>query len=957
MSAFFRAVFAPRNENDLVSGASDFVGHVGLWERAWLVEDGPFDGEWACALLEPRPAPFAWAPESDLRRIEESGEDVRQPRPQRFVKLVSDLPNANERGRTERRAFRFIRAESDANTSLRRLHEAQAVIARESGPLRVECGIDVCSAFLVGNRQNVVAACEQMAFVVLRYRIVPPGVKSLWRVWTPATGGLEPPKLCFVSRPISAHREHDETRRRNEVLGVDSVGGVHEGEVLLDAEKPEDGLRCRGVMQKHANHDREALRFVLKSVVECLCRALQETELRSQVLDQFGLRLLVAHTLRSVSVSRGKCHYLRPVERKCESREDAEVGVKLYAFQPSHAERPESVLMFQPSEFALNRYAASIEVAEPLRMPRDMREPTRPVGERENDLLALRSLHGDDGVTAARLALGVDALYVVALVHRDRFGLEAASADSIEQGCDEQRFMVTRGTRLPRKRQTRCGANRKVDLVPIEAATLARTDCAAVSPRGIGVGEPFAELASLADVAHPVRPSRNVGGIYRYVTSKIRVLRPERCGERVEARAQGGPVVAQLVSESVHRPHARAAADCFLQAGMLCDQRGDERPRREREKGLDQTRAEQGFGAVPFAASRAAGFVEADDQLGDFRGVEKGCYVRDDRAPRYFSRCHGSYRSLGHGPGSLRCAGPLLVGFAGQILTRASDSTPSGGPRICVAAGRLIARPEVFTTRPKNGGGATPSDSQLRCKELGWARRDSNPQSLQGTASKAVAFTSFATRPPKLSASGHLGCHDGGSRAVADPCVSAAPDGGSVPMPLTCGQPGGKPDFAGQTRRSVSVYRCLNGQLFPANSDKPARIPPHAAKSVEKRGTVCAQKGNGPGGKTGPFEQVHGGLASVKPEMCDSRPTQNPVAKSFGVQGHKSYPQRGELEFRQTLLSSEIDYQRARRLLAQLAGWEQDRNEPPSLRDGYRCPAAADVDWARAVITLRERAS
>jgi hypothetical protein len=126
---------------------------------------------------------------------------------------------------------------------------------------------------------------------------------------------------------------------------------------------------------------------------------------------------------------------------------------------------------------------------------------------------------------------------------------------------------------------------------------------------------------------------------------------------------------------------------------------------------------------------------------------------------------------------------------------------------------------------------------------------------------------------------------------------------------------------------------------------------------VEKRGTVCAQKGNGPGGKTGPFEQVHGGLASVKPEMCDSRPTQNPVAKSFGVQGHKSYPQRGELEFRQTLLSSEIDYQRARRLLAQLAGWEQDRNEPPSLRDGYRCPAAADVDWARAVITLRERAS
>jgi hypothetical protein len=54
-------------------------------------------------------------------------------------------------------------------------------------------------------------------------------------------------------------------------------------------------------------------------------------------------------------------------------------------------------------------------------------------------------------------------------------------------------------------------------------------------------------------------------------------------------------------------------------------------------------------------------------------------------------------------------------------------------------------------------------------------------------------------------------------------------------------------------------------------------------------------------------------------------------------------------------LQREVDVQRARRILDQLAGWERDRNEPPSLRDGYHRPVAEDVDWARAVVALRER--
>ena len=53
-------------------------------------------------------------------------------------------------------------------------------------------------------------------------------------------------------------------------------------------------------------------------------------------------------------------------------------------------------------------------------------------------------------------------------------------------------------------------------------------------------------------------------------------------------------------------------------------------------------------------------------------------------------------------------------------------------------------------------------------------------------------------------------------------------------------------------------------------------------------------------------------------------------------------------------LSQEIEYQRARRILAQFAGWQRDRSEPPSLREGWDLPSAADVDWARAVIALRD---
>jgi hypothetical protein len=43
-----------------------------------------------------------------------------------------------------------------------------------------------------------------------------------------------------------------------------------------------------------------------------------------------------------------------------------------------------------------------------------------------------------------------------------------------------------------------------------------------------------------------------------------------------------------------------------------------------------------------------------------------------------------------------------------------SDDLGSGGPRICVAAVPLLARPVVVETRPQSGGDATPPKSKTR---------------------------------------------------------------------------------------------------------------------------------------------------------------------------------------------------------------------------------------------------
>jgi hypothetical protein len=73
---------------------------------------------------------------------------------------------------------------------------------------------------------------------------------------------------------------------------------------------------------------------------------------------------------------RGDHDRLRAIQRECETREDREVGVKLDTREAAHTQRREAVLMLKRSEFAFDRRAATVEVAEPIRVSRDVREPS-----------------------------------------------------------------------------------------------------------------------------------------------------------------------------------------------------------------------------------------------------------------------------------------------------------------------------------------------------------------------------------------------------------------------------------------------------------------------------------------------------------------------------------------------------------------------------------------------------
>lgn len=71
-----RAIFRPQRVDDLKNPARALIGRELCWEAVWIIEEGPYEGQWAWAPIpedeDLNPRPFmGWVPTCDLAEVEE----------------------------------------------------------------------------------------------------------------------------------------------------------------------------------------------------------------------------------------------------------------------------------------------------------------------------------------------------------------------------------------------------------------------------------------------------------------------------------------------------------------------------------------------------------------------------------------------------------------------------------------------------------------------------------------------------------------------------------------------------------------------------------------------------------------------------------------------------------------------------------------------------------------------
>lgn len=67
------AEFRPRRTDDLIPGASEYIGHRTHWRHGWVIDDGPYAGDYAMIPCDfDTPYPFAWVPKCDLVIVEDA---------------------------------------------------------------------------------------------------------------------------------------------------------------------------------------------------------------------------------------------------------------------------------------------------------------------------------------------------------------------------------------------------------------------------------------------------------------------------------------------------------------------------------------------------------------------------------------------------------------------------------------------------------------------------------------------------------------------------------------------------------------------------------------------------------------------------------------------------------------------------------------------------------------------
>lgn len=71
--ARIEATFTPQRSDDLNPRALRFIGRRLTWLAAWVVEDGPYKGQWAfTADINGSSLGLGWVPECDLSDIQKT---------------------------------------------------------------------------------------------------------------------------------------------------------------------------------------------------------------------------------------------------------------------------------------------------------------------------------------------------------------------------------------------------------------------------------------------------------------------------------------------------------------------------------------------------------------------------------------------------------------------------------------------------------------------------------------------------------------------------------------------------------------------------------------------------------------------------------------------------------------------------------------------------------------------
>ena len=71
----YRARLEPARRDDLKPEVEKFIGRDLLWQACWVIEHGPYEGQWAMQLLTVKYEGFLWVPFCDLEDVRPSDEE------------------------------------------------------------------------------------------------------------------------------------------------------------------------------------------------------------------------------------------------------------------------------------------------------------------------------------------------------------------------------------------------------------------------------------------------------------------------------------------------------------------------------------------------------------------------------------------------------------------------------------------------------------------------------------------------------------------------------------------------------------------------------------------------------------------------------------------------------------------------------------------------------------------